>query len=548
MRERIRQLEIWMQAGEDEHFEFKEARTQFSSEKLTKYCVALANEGGGKLFLGITDRLPREVVGTQALDDLNKTKNGLMDRIHLRVDAEEIIHPQGRVLIFHVPSRPIGMPIHYDGRYLMRSGDSLVAMTADTLRRIFTEAEPDYSAEVRDRATLDDLDPGAIEDFRARWMKKSGNDQLGSLSDEQLLTDAELLTNDGVTFAALILFGTKRALGRCLAQAEVIFEYRSSDATGPAQQRLEFRQGFFSFYDELWNQINLRNDLQHFQDGLFIWDIPTFNEAAVREVILNAISHRDYRLGESVFVRQYPLRLEIVTPGGFPPGISLENILWEQSPRNRRIAEAFARCGLVERSGQGMNRIYETCIKESKPRPDFTNTDSDHVWLTLHGNVKNPEFLRFFEKLGRERLETFSTSDFLLVDLVSRGQKIPDGLKDSLFRLVEIGVVEKIGSGRGSQYVLSHKFYKHLGKAGTYTRKKGLGRNMNKALLLEHIKASAENGARMQEFNQVLPNLSRDQIQGLLFELRDGGSIHVHGRTRGAKWYPGVDCVNCTHD
>jgi len=537
--ERIEQLKTWMQAGENEHFEFKEARTSFEFEKLVGYCVALANEGGGRIFLGITDKKPRRVVGTLAFRTLGRTKNGLMNAIHLRIDAEQIDHTDGRVLVFKVPSRPIGLPIQYKGQYFMRSGDSLVPMLPDVLKRILDEAEPDYSAEVCDKATLDDLDLNAIDIFRARWAKKSGNERLKGMAVEQLLSDAELVTNDGVTNAALVLLGKSDALSRCLSQAEVIFEYRSSDATGPAQQRHEFRLGFFSFYDELWKLINLRNDMQHSQDGLFILDIPTFNEEAVREAILNAISHRDYRLGSSVFVRQYPLRLEIVSPGGFPPGISLANILWEQAPRNRRIAEAFGRCGLVERSGQGMNRIFETCIKESKPRPDFTNTDSDHVWLTLHGNVTNQEFLRFFEKLGRERLETFSTSDFLLVDLVSRGQKIPDRLKDSLFRLVEIGVIEKTGRGRGSQYVLSRKFYKHLGKAGTYTRRKGLDRDTNKALLLKHIEGSPDTGSRMEEFYQVLPSHNRGQIQSLLRELRDEGKIHVQGKTRGAKWYPG---------
>ena len=78
-------------------------------------------------------------------------------------------------------------------------------------------------------------------------------------------------------------------------------------------------------------------------------------------MLLNAVSHRDYRHPGSVFVRQFPRHIEIVSPGGFPPGITPENILDHQFPRNRRIAETFARCGLVERSGQGADRIVEEC-------------------------------------------------------------------------------------------------------------------------------------------------------------------------------------------
>jgi len=537
MNERVRQLESWMQARESEHFEFKEAKQRYDFEELVKYCVALANEGGGRMILGVTDKTPRRVVGTQAFGNLERTKAGLTERIHLRIDAEELIHPDGRVLVFHVPSRPIGAPIHYEGRYFMRSGGNLVPMLPDMLKRIFDESGPDYTAEVCPKANMDDLNPLAIEDFRNRWIKKSRNEKIRASSFKQLLSDAELLAGEGVTYAALILFGKREALGRLLAQSEVIFEYRSSEASGPAQHREEFRQGFFSFYDEIWNLINLRNDRQHFQDGLFIWDIPTFNESAVREVILNAISHRDYRMAGSVFVRQFPRRLEIASPGGLPPGITPENILWEQAPRNRRIAETLARCGLVERSGQGMNRIYEVCIRESKPKPDFTHTDPYHVWLTLHGEVQHPEFLRFLEKLGKERLESFTTEDLLIIDQVFREEQVSDCFKGNLSKLVESGVIEQLSRGRGTRYVLSRQFYEFIGKKGTYTRKRGLDRETNKMLLLKHIKDNQKEGSPLGELMQVLPMFSRRQVQRLIKELEVEGRIFSRGKTRAGLWY-----------
>jgi ATP-dependent DNA helicase RecG len=540
MNERVQQLELWMQARESEHFEFKEAKQRYEFEELVKYCVALANEGGGKMILGITDKMPRRIVGTQAFGNLERTKAGLTERLHLRIDAEELMHPDGRVLIFNVPPRRIGMPIHYGGRYFMRSGGDLVPMLPDMLKRIFDESGPDYTAEVCPKAKIDDLDSLAIEDFRNRWIKKSKNDKLHGASAAQLLSDAELLVREGITYAALILFGKNEALGRLLPQAEVIFEYRSREASGPAQHREEFRQGFFSFYEEIWDLINLRNDRQHFQDGLFIWDIPTFNESAVREVILNAISHRDYRMAGSVFIREFPRRLEIVSPGGFPPGITPENILWEQAPRNRRIAETLARCGLVERSGQGMNRIYEVCIRESKPKPDFTHTDAYHVWLTLHGEVQHPEFLRFLEKLGRERLESFTTQDLLVIDHVFRDETVSECFRGNLIRLVDGGVIEQVSRGRGTRYVLSRQFYEFIGKKGTYTRKRGLDRETNKALLLKHISDNDKEGSRFRDLMQVLPALSVGQLKALIKELKDQGRIHSLGSTRAGLWHIGL--------
>lgn len=362
----IEQLEELMASKEGEHLEFKEAKENFHFETLIKYCAALANEGGGKVVLGVTDKRPRSVVGSQAFKQPERTRSGLIDKLHLNIDFSMVNHSEGRVLIFHVPTRPIGNPVKYEGIYWQREGDSLRAMSEDRLRGIFAEGGHDFSSDICASATLDDLDTEAIENFRKRWVKKSGNQSLTTLTQEQLLNDAEALVDGGVTYAALILFGTHKALGRHLAQAEVIFEYRASDASGPAQQRKEFRQGFFSFYDELWDLINLRNDIQHFQSGLFVLDIPTFSERVIREAVLNAVSHRDYQLGGSVFIRQYPRRLLLESPGGFPVGITEQNILDRQLPRNRRIADIFSKCGLVERSGQGMNLMFELSIQESK--------------------------------------------------------------------------------------------------------------------------------------------------------------------------------------
>ncbi|MEX0829894.1 MAG: ATP-binding protein [Nitrospirales bacterium] len=533
------QLQHIMDSCENERLEFKEAQSSFEFEHLVRYSVALANERGGRLILGVTDKHPRKIVGSQAFQDLERTKHSLTERLRLRIDVEAFQLPEGRVIVFQVPPRPIGMPIQHKGAYWMRSGESLVPMTPDQLKRIFEESGPDFSAEIANNATFADLDPIGITRFREMWKRKSGNSSLESATDAQLLTDAELLIDGAVTYGALILFGSRKSLGRYLAQSEVVFEYRSGEASVPFQQRQEFREGFFLFDDELWKTINLRNELQHYQEGLFVWDIQTFNEKVFREAILNAVSHRDYRLHGSVFVRQYPKKIEIVSPGGFPPGITPDNILDRQSPRNRRIAEVFARCGLVERSGQGVNRMFEECIKESKPRPDFSETDDYQVSLTLKGEVQNPQFLRFLEHVTQQGLGSFTTQDLLVLDSIQREDPVPHFLKDRLTSLKNRGILEITGRGRGTKPILSRRFYSFLGKKGVYTRKRGLDRETNKALLLQHIESYRKEGSRLQDLMQVLPQLTRDQVQKLLGQLKKEGRIHFKGKAIAVRWYPG---------
>ena len=543
----IAELHTWMNAREDERLEFKEAKTQFHFEKLVKYCVALANEGGGRMILGVTDRQPRTVVGSRAFPDLERTKAGLIERLRLRLDVEEIQHPDGRVLVFQVPPRPIGMPLEYQGAYWMRGGDSLIPMTQDRLRSIFDETGPDFSAEICTAARLDDLAPVAVEALRQLWQRKLPNQDVSIRPVEQLLADAELLVDGGVTYAALVLLGTYKALGKHLAQAELIFEYRSNDVPGPAAERQEFRQGFLAVLDDVWRLVNQRNDRQPFQQGFFVWDVPTFNERVVREAVLNAVSHRDYRHGSSVFVRQYPQRIEIVSPGGFPSGITPENVLRQQNPRNRRIAEVLAKCGLVERAGQGFDLIFRECIRESKRLPDFSHTDDHTVWLTLHGDIKDPEFLRFLEEIGHEQVAAFGLDDFLVVDLVRREQRVPDSFRSRVEHLLERGIIERVGRGRGGRLLLSRRFYRHIGKAGVYTRKRGLDRETNKQLLLKHIQDNRHEGSPLRELVQVLPALSYVQVQKLLQDLRRQGQIRRVGNTNAARWYPGSSPPGIMH-
>ncbi|MEB2285176.1 MAG: putative DNA binding domain-containing protein [Myxococcales bacterium] len=534
------QLQHWLAEPEGVRLEFKEAKQNYHFEKLVEYCVALANEGGGKIILGVTDRRPRRIVGTAAFPEPGRTEAGLHDRLSHRIPVEEVRAADGRVLIVHVPPRLPGTAWQIDGRYLKRAGDELTALSDAELKAMFAEAGPDFSAEVCAGAGISDLSPEAIGTFRGRWATKTRDQRRTRWTDEQTLANAELLLEGRITYAALILFGTRAALGRWLGQAELVFEYRSSEASGPAADREEYREGFFLWHDAIWNKINLRNDRQSYQDGLFRVELPTFDEVPVREALLNAVAHRDYRLGGSVFVRQYPQRLEMVSPGGLPTGITPANILDQQNPRNRRLAEALAKCGLIERSGQGMNLMFESAIRQGKALPSFAGTSAHEVRLALHGTVSSPAFVRFIERLGEEKLKSFSTYDFLALDYLRREQSMPEHLKACLPGLISVGAVESIGRGRGTRYILARGLYAALGSKGVYTRTKGLDRGTNKALLLKHIRDNAASGAQMEEFRQVLPALSRSQIQVLLRELSKEGEIHSAGRTKAARWYPGV--------
>jgi ATP-dependent DNA helicase RecG len=533
----IEQLEAWMAGTEDEHIEFKTAERSFSFDDTVDYCIALANERGGKVVLGVTNKRPRRVLGSQAFLDIGRTKMSLLDKLRFRVDIEEIQHQNGRVVVFHIPSRPTGVPLHNNGRYLMRAGESLVAMTPDQIKTILDESDADFSANTAPGATPADLSPEAIERFRAAWIRRSSNQALEQLDTLHLLSDAGLIVDGRVSNAAMILLGNPDAISRLLPQAEVVFEWRDAEDRIDYQDRRDFRAGLFLFLEELWTIINIRNTRQQFREGLFARDIPTFNEDAIREAILNAVAHRDYRAQTSVFVRQYPSSIEIESPGGFPKGVTLDNILFRQMPRNRRLSETLAKVGLVERSGQGVDRMFATSIREGKEPPDFGGSDLYCVSVVLRGTVQDPTFLRFLEQVADSGKYSFSTSDLVVLDLLKREKAVPPDFRSRLARLEEHEVIERVGRGRGTKYILSKRFYEFAGTPAAYTRSRGLDRQTNKELLAQHLRGRGKKGSSFSELSEVLPSLSRDQMKSLLRELKEEERIRLTGATRNAMWF-----------
>ena len=158
-----------LEAKEGEHVQFKEAKNRFDFGEAAKCCCALANNGGGKLVFDITDKRPRSVVGSAAFDQPERTRMGLIEKLKVNVDFQLFNYERKRVLVFDVKSRPIGLPVQYEGVAWIYEGDTLKPMPEDMRRSIYEETGGDFSGTICAGATVDDLDETAIENFRAKW-------------------------------------------------------------------------------------------------------------------------------------------------------------------------------------------------------------------------------------------------------------------------------------------------------------------------------------------------------------------------------------------
>jgi ATP-dependent DNA helicase RecG len=524
-------LQKLLEQRENQRVEFKEAKLEYSLEKLSKYCCALANEGGGQFVLGVNDA--KEVLGTRAFLNLEKTCKHLFDRLKIRVIAHEIEYGDNRVLVFDIPSRNVAQTVSFEGRRWMRVGESLEEMDDQTLRKILSEVSADFTATFVDGLTQDELDPLAMNELKRLWAMKSERADFKIKSDEEVLKNLSLMSGNKITYAGLILLGKSESIQKYLPDSEIIFEWRQIPGKIEHDYRKNWRAPFLLIYNEIWEDLNKRNIRTPFQEGFIQREVFAFQEGSIREALLNAVIHRNYSLqGASIMIKASPEQLSIESPGGFMPGINVDNILSSQKWRNRLLAETLEKTGLVERAGQGMNDIYQSCIEEGKGTPSFEGTDDYRVVLNIPAKVTDPNFILYLEKIANEKQISFAFDEIFELEKIRSNQKL-DLLKFK-DKFLNLGIIENIGKGRGSKYILSHHYYTHKGKPGVYTRLVGLSREKSKELILGHIRKNTR--GYMKDFADTFPELERQDISNLLYELKNDGKIHFEGSKKNGFW------------
>ena len=209
------------------------------------------------------------------------------------------------------------------------------------------------------------------------------------------------------------------------------------------------------------------------QQGPYIFDIPFFNKEVIREAINNAIAHRDYRKTSEVVIKQFPNEMHIINPGGFPLGVNLTNLLTVNStPRNRLLSDIMAKTGVVERSGQGIDKIYYQTITESKPEPDYSKSDNYQVELRLSAVVEDKAFALFIHQIQQERKdsEKLSVQDVIALNRIRKGETQSPFDPIILRKLEKQGLIEKHGKTKGSYYVLSRAYYEFTDEKGKYSK------------------------------------------------------------------------------
>ncbi len=368
------QINLWRGAlSEHQRLEFKEAKTQFDFRTLCKYCVALANEGGGNLLFGVADIPPRSVVGTTAVNNPVGMTEKLFQTLGFRVDVEAVNHPDGRVVVFHIPSRPRGTAYHLEGTYFMRSGEELVPMSEDQLRRIFAEGEPDwleeYSQTGLDAAQVVKLldTQGFFELLKLPYP----TEQRGVLDR---LQQERLVDFVGGNFSirrlgALLLAKHLQDFPDISRKAPRVVVYNGNSKMDTKLDQPGVK-GYATGFQELVHFIMSQLPQNEIIVDALRKEVKLVPEIAIRELVANALIHQDFRVtGASVMVEIYSGRVEISNPG--EPVVPVDRFIDGYQARNERLADLMRRFAICEEKGSGVDKVIQAIELHQLPAPDF---------------------------------------------------------------------------------------------------------------------------------------------------------------------------------
>jgi len=522
--------------------------------ELRETVVAFANARGGTIILGVADRkrTRREAIQGVGRLDANELRRRIYDGTepHILVEVEELIEPEGRLLLVRVPR---GLPPHTtsEGVAKIRVGKETKPLTGSNLSAIFFGgAQRDLTAEVVPGATPADLDPDQVKLLQRTIEAEAGNPELARLPAEELLRNLELVRDGQVTLAAILLLGRSPALARWASQHEVVF-LRFKTATR-YDVRHDLKGPLLAVLDALQRILQAHLKLTSVSTaGFGEMAIPDLTWWAAREATLNALVHRDYFLRQSVQIELHNDRFEVSSPGGFVGGVDPQNILRHPPVRrNPLLANALQTVGMVNRAGLGVDRIYEELLRLGKGMPRYSG-DEAHVRLSLP-RATHAAFAQFVATETREN-RVLDLDDLIALRAVcDRGHldrwsaaeclQLPE--EDAAERLVSLrgrGYLMPQGRGRGTIYRLARHLSDLLRGPGETDRDLPLD---DEAIRLRVRAVLAERGRLTNADIRRVAGYSRLEAVRLMRSLTKDGVARLIGRGRGAHYVPGPKLVS----
>lgn len=532
--------------SENECVEFKRAENNYDVDKLGKYFSAIGNESTlknkqyGWIIFGVDDKT-HELTNSKFCNDnnFNSVKKQISDNTTDNISFIEIYSIEvndNRVIMFQVPAAS-GVPISWKGFPYGRDGESLKPLGQNKIEQIKATANYDWSRQIIEDATIDNLDKDAIklarEQFKIKHKGKSIADEVDDLSDIDFLNKAKLTLGDKITMACMLLLGkndddylmngyTPKMTWKLYDEFNVI-DYE------------HFGIPFIVNVEKLKSKIrNLRYRYMVNDNTLFPNEVDQYDNYILRELINNCIVHQDYRLRGIINVMEYKDKLIITNEGNFIPE-TIENVLKDgfSSPyyRNQFLANAMVNLNMIDTVGSGIRRVYDIQKKKFFPMPDYDLNENNRVKVTLYGKVIDEKYSKIlFEKTNLD------IDKVMLLDRVQKGFEITKNQSDYLrkYNLIE---------GRYPNIYISSDIAKITGNKEEYVYNSGLENEFYKEIIMKYLNeyGSASRKEILALLSDKLPksldsNNKVSRVRYLLDILKREGKIYNDAKSGGSCW------------
>lgn len=534
---------------EDEVVEFKEATTNYSFKDIGKYFSALSNEANLRnkreawLVFGVTNN--RKIVGTEyrKSGSLQSMKKELAANTNERLTFLEIYETtlEGkRIVAFQIPPAIPGIPTTWNGAAFAREHESVSPLAMNKVDLIRSQIGMDWSKEIVEGATLDDLDAKAVSYARQLFARKQ-RDRVKSQEILETLSDIEVLNKAGITFKGQI---TKTAL-LLLGKSESAFYFDgfipritwtlyNADKTIKAYEH--FDMPLLLAVDKVYAKI--RNEKYRYitgQQTLFPEEVDQYDPELIKEILNNCIAHSDYRRRGRVNVEEFEDHLVFINEGAFIPETIEQALEPGYKPpyyRNAFLCGAMVNLYMIDTNSMGIPMMYRIQRDKCFPLPSYDLSAMNRVKVTVYGKVLDANYTQLLHANGNLDIQTV-----FLLDQIQKKQTIS---LENYHELKKKNLVE----GRYPNIFVSFKVANAVGERTRYITNRGLDENICRELVLQALKIQP---ATMWEILEVLDRgalsavltdvQKQRKVSNLLQKMKNENLIHPEGPRNKTRWH-----------
>ena len=539
---------------EDLTVEFKSDRKKYSDTLLIEEIVGMANTKGGELYLGVEDN--GEITGLHKdHEDLNGLRALVANMTvpSLSIRAEILFEEDKKILKIEIPMSK-SITATSSGKILRRrlkadgSPENIPMYPYEINTRLSELSLLDFSAQTLAGAEYEDLDPNERIRLRKIIELRHGDSTLLELNDEELDKALQLIKEENgkiiPTITGMILIGKEEKLKELMPTAKAVFQVLDGTSV---RKNEEFSKPLLETFEIFEENFKAWNPEMEIENGLFRIPVPEFSYNAFREALVNAFCHRDYSMIGSVRLAITDEGMTISNPGGFIEGVNLKNLLTvEPHGRNQTLANALKRIGLAERTGRGIDRIFEGSIVYGRPWPDYSESTSTVVKVFIQRAKPDIPFIKMIYEAGNRNGKSLSINSLMILSLIKFEHKVDlhrimekinlsdSRAKAAIYKLIEEGLIEETGGAKNKNYILSRNIYKENDNVIGYVRQTGIDLIRNEEMILKLAEQNIK-GISREDVVQLL-NITSDKAYRILKKMVDENKLQRIGNNRGARY------------